>query len=37
MENMFAGLNTAGGKPGFDDLGDEQEEDSDDEELPNLE
>lgn len=36
MENMFAGLNTAGAKPGFDDLDDEQE-DSDDEELPNLE
>jgi len=36
MENMFAGLNTAGAKPGFDDLEDEQE-DSDDEELPNLE
>jgi len=36
MENMFAGLNTSGAKPGFDDLEDEQE-DSDDEELPNLE
>lgn len=36
MENMFAGLNTAGAKPGFDDL-EGEEEDSDDEELPSLE
>lgn len=36
MENMFAGLNTSSAKPTFDDLDDEQE-DSDDEELPNLE
>lgn len=36
MENMFAGLNTTTGKPGFDDL-EGDEEDSDDEELPSLE
>lgn len=40
MQNMFANLNAAGGKPNFDDFGGpegEAEEDSDDEEIPNLE
>lgn len=39
MQNMFANLNAAGGKPNFDDFGgaEGEEEDSDDEEIPNLE
>lgn len=38
MQNMFANLNAAGGKPNFDDFGGAAgEEDSDDEEIPNLE
>lgn len=39
MQEMFANLNSgAGGKPNFDDFGeDEAKEDSDDEEIPDLE
>lgn len=39
MQNMFANLNAAGGKPNFDDFDDvdETQGDSDDEEIPNLE
>lgn len=37
MQNMFANLNAAGGKPNFDDFDADAQEDSDDEEIPNLE
>lgn len=38
MNEMFANLNAgAGGKPSFEDFDDEEKEDSDDEEIPNLE
>lgn len=40
MQEMFANLNSgAAGKPSFDNFGDdlEKEEDSDDDEIPNLE
>lgn len=39
MQNMFANLNASGGKPNFDDFDDVEENqgDSDDEEIPNLE
>lgn len=38
MQEMFANLNPgAAGKPNFDDFEEEQNADSDDEEIPNLE
>lgn len=38
MQEMFANLNSgAAPKPNFDDFGEEEKEDSDDEEIPNLE
>lgn len=37
MQNMFANMGAGAGKPNFDDFNDQPEEDSDDEEIPNLE